>query len=440
MAPAEAVEWPRVAHARVASFTLRVARLQRPELQRQAVVVGAGPGQSFVAECSSLARARGIRVGMPLRLVPAICPEAVVISPDPTRYRAFEEQLWTAWERLSPHVEPDGPGRAFLDLRGLAGRYANPEALLREIVAAAPKGLEPWVGAGPGKLVAALASLAARENARAFGGSMRAVGGSAAGGGERSVDAGPRYRLVTSVETASFLSEQPIDRLPIDGDEVDRLRRLGVHAVGQLLGLSDQVLLQGRLGPLVRRLRQAIDRPEGDPIRPRKPEVRVLESVQLPAPLAETASLRVVVRRLVERALRRPEMQGRAIGQVLLSARSSDGQVWQQQLALKEASSDRGAVERMIAARFEAVQLGAAIEELHLEFCALSASGRQTSLPVPSGQRRPRDVSNERERRLIQAIGQLSTRFGRPPVCRIVELEPESRLPERRFGLLGLEA
>jgi DNA polymerase-4/protein ImuB len=43
------------------------------------------------------------------------------------------------------------------------------------------------------------------------------------------------------------------------------------------------------------------------------------------------------------------------------------------------------------------------------------------------------------KRQLREAAQQLRTRFGRPVVSKVVEVEPWSRLPERRHALIDYE-
>ena len=64
-----------------------------------------------------------------------------------------------------------------------------------------------------------------------------------------------------------------------------------------------------------------------------------------------------------------------------------------------------------------------------LELAGLTAEAdRQASLPGLGPRAR-------RSRPLVEAARQLSQRYGRSPLYRIVEVEPWSRIPERRHAL-----
>jgi len=63
---------------------LRLEVVRRPDLDGRPLVLGAAPGQRRVVQlCSPEAEQAGLRVGLPLREVAPLCPDAVVVQPDP---------------------------------------------------------------------------------------------------------------------------------------------------------------------------------------------------------------------------------------------------------------------------------------------------------------------------------------------------------------------
>src|SRR5262249_25733952 len=74
----------RIACVWIRSFAARVAQLRDPALrERPAVVVGNGDERHQVVACSARAALAGVKPGMPVRGVTALCPEAVVVPADP---------------------------------------------------------------------------------------------------------------------------------------------------------------------------------------------------------------------------------------------------------------------------------------------------------------------------------------------------------------------
>jgi DNA polymerase-4/protein ImuB len=82
--------------------------------------------------------------------------------------------------------------------------------------------------------------------------------------------------------------------------------------------------------------------------------------------------------------------------------------------------------------RLEATLPASALLDLTVELTALAARLDRQPLLLP-------DERQERAAYLAHELDQLGVRLGRPSVYRIVEVEPWSRLPERRHALLSCE-
>src|SRR5207248_2492422 len=134
--------WPdvRVACVWIAQLPLRVEILRHPAWDGRPLVLGGAPGERKVVQlCSPEAEAAGVRVGLPLREVVPLCPEAIVLQPDPVRTAAVLESVLADLQRVSPLVEPgsNDDGYLYLDLRGLRAMYgelAHLEEAIRAVV------------------------------------------------------------------------------------------------------------------------------------------------------------------------------------------------------------------------------------------------------------------------------------------------------------------
>src|ERR1700716_997944 len=131
--------WPdvRVACIWIAQLQLRVEVLRHPAWDGRPVVLGGAPG-------------------VPLRGVVPLCPEAIVLQPDPVRTAAVLESVLVELQRVSPAVEPGEDGYLFLELRGLQAMYGDLASLEEAIRAAVPPLLRPRLGFGTGKFAAAV--------------------------------------------------------------------------------------------------------------------------------------------------------------------------------------------------------------------------------------------------------------------------------------------
>src|SRR4030081_511390 len=155
--------WPdvRVACVWIAQLPLRVEILRHPAWDGRPLVLGGAPGERKIVQlCSPEAEAAGVRPGLPLREVVPLCPDAIVLQPDPVRSAAVLETVLADLQRVSPLVEPglNDDGYLYLDLRGLRAMYGDLAHLEEAINAVVPPLLRPRLGFGSGKFVAAVAA------------------------------------------------------------------------------------------------------------------------------------------------------------------------------------------------------------------------------------------------------------------------------------------
>jgi nucleotidyltransferase/DNA polymerase involved in DNA repair len=396
---------PVIACVVVPHFSLRVAILDRPELDGMPLVLGATTGgRPTVLDRTPEAAARGIQRGMALRETIALCPEAVVLPPDPLRDEAALARLVAGLETLSPAVEvdPDRPGCCYVDLRGLGRRLGPPDTAAQRLLATVPPALRPRIGVGPGKFAA------------------RVAAGRAAPGG---------CRVVTSESVAAFLAGEPVSWLPLPPATVRRLERLGLRTLGELAALPGSAIA-AQFGGAGRHAWSLARGHDEEPVCPATPPVRVIEEVELPIPATTRETLLVALAELALRAFARPPLQGRHVRQARLRARLEGGGSWEQIATLREPGGRRRVVEAL-GYRLQALTTPAPVETLRLELVGLiDETGRQEGLP---------GLRSRRPRQLAEATRQLRQRFGDPGLYRVMEVEPWSRIPERRHALVRFD-
>src|SRR5580698_10774690 len=81
-----------IAHLDCDAFYASVEKRDRPELRDQAVIVGGGK-RGVVTTCCYIARLSGVRSAMPMFQARRLCPEAVIIRPDFSKYRAESKRI-----------------------------------------------------------------------------------------------------------------------------------------------------------------------------------------------------------------------------------------------------------------------------------------------------------------------------------------------------------
>jgi protein ImuB len=390
----------------VPHFPLRVALLGQAELDGLPLVLGPLPGgRPVVGDASPEAVSRGIRTGMTLREAMAMVPEVVVVDPNPAREGAVAEDILGALAELSPLVESDRPGRWYVDLTGSARLLGPPPRAADRLLGAIPASMRPRAGVAPGRFAA---WVAARKSPPG------------------------RARVVLPGDVAAFLAPEPSTALPLAADTADLLVRLGLKTLGQVAALPPGAVA-ARLGAAGRRawlLASGGGDTEDVTIRPRPEVLTVTERVELPAPSTGREMLFLGVDEGIARAFGRPGMRDRHVRQVTISAGIEDGRSWDRVLTLREPTGYERLGE-VLRQRLGDLALPGAVEVVTLSLTGIiTAPARQEALP---------GIRRRRPRPLVEAVQQLKQRYGASPIYRIAEVEPWSRIPERRHALVSYE-
>ncbi|MDX6691573.1 MAG: polymerase [Solirubrobacteraceae bacterium] len=220
-----------IAHLDLDAFYASVELLRRPELRGLPVIVsGSGP-RAVVTTASYEARRFGIGSAMPTAKARRLCPDAVLVPPDFTAYRAASEAVMALVRDAADCVEVVGLDEAYLDL----GALVAPRAAMRRLIGAirAETGLDCSIGIGPNRLVAKVASDA--EKPRGF-------------------------VWLTREEACERFAGRPPGLVPGIGPKtVARLARLGIRTLGALAGAPEEQLVAefgSNHGPDLRRRAQ----------------------------------------------------------------------------------------------------------------------------------------------------------------------------------------
>jgi protein ImuB len=217
------------------------------------------------------------------------------------------------------------------------------------------------------------------------------------------------------------------DRLPapdrLVGDLPAALERLGVRTLGELAALPRPAVAD-RFGAVGLRALALAD--GGDvPLRPRRASEELVERLELPES-AYGFQLERALELLVDRLLARRERKGRSLRRLRIEAGLAEGGGWRVEVTLRRASADPLRLRLALVPRLG--ELPAPAATLGLRALAFGpAAFEQPSLT--------RSDRERRRERLGEAVRQARAAAGRDAVLKVLEVDPDSRVPERRVLL-----
>lgn len=381
-------------------FDLVVAAGGRRDLLSGPVALAPELGRTqLIGAVSPAAEAQGVEPGLRLGEALARCPRLVLLPPDPAGVADAWERVLVRLESTGAAVESLRPGLACFDAQGLRRLHGGH---VDGVIAAVRDALRRPVriGLGPVRFCA----VAAASRARA--------------------------RRAAEVRGAEDLAPLPVELLGT-GDELAALpaplRRLGIDTLGGLAALPRATVGERFGAPGL----QAHDLARGrdTPLRPRHPGMTLAETLEL----EESSSgeqLQRAMGLLVDRVLARPDRDGRTLRAAVLSARLVEGGTWRERVVFREATANADRIRLALGGRLEL--LPAPAEKLRL---AVERFGP----PASAGPSLLRDDASRRRARLREAVGQVRAVAGAEGALRVLEIDPDSRVAERRTVLTPFE-
>jgi len=415
----------------VPRFALLAALGDRGALLAQPVALAPEAGrEQMVGEVSAPAEAFGVVAGMRLGEALSRCPELRLVPPDPEGVRGLWHEVLDRIERIGGAPESECAGAAFFEADGLRGIHGGD---LGGVLAATRRSLDssrraksepikdagrsPWwakgeaedaegrsfsarLGAGPARFAAYCAAREARPRRAPV--------------------------VIEQRDATHFLAQLPAALLrsrPELGALPDVLDRLGVHTLGELAALPSRAVAErfGHPGLLALDLAHGRD----TPLEPRRPPEPVSERIDLPE-AASGQQLERALEMLIARVLARRERRGRSLRALAVSARFVAGGTWRQATTLRSASADPERIRLALGGKL--AELPSPAESLALEVEAFG----------PPAQDQGRLIDEQgaaRRARLGEAVRQARQAAGEGAALRVLDVDPESRLPERRSVL-----
>lgn len=384
-----------VAHVDCDAFFATIEKRDDPSLRDKAVIIGGGK-RGVVSTACYIARISGVRSAMPMFKALQLCPEAVVIKPNLSKYAAVGRQVRELMLQLTPMVEPVSIDEAFLDLSGTQllhgmsparslGRFAR--TVETEL------GITVSIGLSYNKFLAKIASDLKKPRG---------------------------FAVIGKAEARGFLADKPVSILPgVGGAAVARLAEAGIATVGDIAELPADELFRrlGSQGPRLGRLARGEDDRTVSPEREAKSisaETTFDEDIRDPErliailwTLSEKVSARLKAAELsgahVTLKLKTGDFKTRTRGRVLPSPTKLAGRIFEAGRELLEKETGRDA--------FRLIGIG--VDDLRPGDAADPPNLLEPDLP--------RQIARE------AALDTLRQKFGRDSIARGLALKAERR-------------
>jgi len=376
-------------------FPWRCEVRRNPALEdRPAIVTYTEGSQKLVTDFSP--DLEGLRPDMSLQAALARHGDAGLLHADIPCYWSVFNEILDALEQKSPLVEGADLGCVYIGVDGLQLIYPDDNALIaavREVVAS----FAPRLGIAANKF---LASLAARY--------------SPPGG----------FKVLTGNVNA-FLNDLPCDVLPVSVRSRSKLRDFGLATLGQVAAMPPGPF-QSQFGPEGKRIWELARGCDATPLYPRFMEEAIEESAALPSVTVSLDAILVALESLLARLFAGNTFKGKGIRRLTLWTRSWNAEHWERNINFKEPAMDvRSAVSRIKRILEDYSQPGP-VEQAGIKI---------TGLGYPRGRQKSLFSDIRAKEHLAEDIKQLELKLGNPQVYTVKEVEPWSRIPERRYAL-----
>ncbi|KHF37406.1 DNA polymerase IV [Paenibacillus sp. P1XP2] len=291
-----------ILHVDMNAFYCSVHEAEEPDKYRGKPTAVAGSielRKGIIVTCSYAARQRGISTGMHVNRALKQCPELILIKPDFHLYRKYSKAFMKIAYSYTPLMQATSIDECYLDITG-SRQFGTPQQIAEEIQRRIDEelGLPCSVGIAPNKLLAKMAS------------DMKK----------------PRGISVLRIrDVPRLLWNKPCGELfGIGGKTAEKLRKIGIHTIGQLAKTDEEALIRtfGVMGVWMKQAANGID--HSPVLEEREPNKSIGHTTTLPADIQEREDVHRVLLNISDQVARRLRRQGLVAGGVQITIRTPD--------------------------------------------------------------------------------------------------------------------
>jgi DNA polymerase-4 len=382
----------KILHLDLDAFFCAVEEQRDPSLAGKPFAVGGRPEtRGVVASCSYAARSYGIHSAMPMARAIKLCPNLTIVPARHGVYSEVSDQVMSKLLQLTALVEQISIDEAFMDVTDLPD---SGEVIARRLQATIRDelGLPCSIGVATNKLLAKTATDVGKATARK-GSPPNAI------------------TIVPPGEEASFLAPLPVQSLwGVGPKTAERLREIGITKIGELARISEAELVRmfGKNGQELAMHARGIDE---RPISTDHLIKSVSQETTFAHDILNEAILRHTLLELSEGVGRRLRESSLAATTIKIKIRWPDFTTLSRQTTLANSTDQDSEIYAAAIQLFDSVwKRGQRVRLIGVGASGLGPPIRQLSFW---------DERSQKERRLLEAVDQLRSRYGKNALHRL---------------------
>ena len=334
-------------------------------------------------------------IGTSLRQILSGARDANVLESDDTTYQHQWNNILDSLGEKSPLVEDSGIGIAYIGLQGIDTLYSGDAQFVTGLERVIPSNFPLHVGVADSKFVAYLAALYSNN----------------------------RGAFKASSNDSEFVAKFPVDVLPVNSSVISRLHSFGLHTLGNISALSLNVM-QAQFPSDGKRIWNLAHGNDTTAFIPRHSEEIITETITFSDPISDMRAIIVGIELLLDKTFINPSLKNRSIRLIDLEMKIYQQSTWIVRCTFKNPVGNPIQAMPRIHTLLQNAKLPGPLEELSISL----------RFPTKEAFRQMNLLSEIRRReQLVNTLKQLDVVLGeQAPIFYIKEIEPWSRIPERR--------
>lgn len=381
----------RILHLDLDAFFCSVEELKNPSLRGKPFMVGGRPeSRGVVASCSYAARAFGVSSAMPTSRALRICPQLIIVAGSHHEYSRYSQQVMEIMGNYSGLIEQISIDEAYLDISDLNETgILFAQRLQTEIYK--KTGLPCSLGLGSNKMIAKIATDFGKAAHQGDGPPMA-------------------IREVPAGREAEFLAPLPVRAmLGVGPKTTERLKRLGIHTIGEL-AREPEINLKRIFGVYGLELAKRSKGMDDSPVSGEHETKSISQEITFSHDVRDEQTLMNQIRDMSEQVGAHLRQQHLTAATVKLKIRWPDFSTQTRQVTLAHPTAEDSVICQNGQQLFQQLwDHDRPVRLIGVGVSGLTESVRQLSLW---------DTPSEKEYRLLQAIDELKSRYGKTIVQR----------------------